>query len=190
MTHTEEKRDIAAEIEAKAAALNLTADWVFVPLSASRNRDEKNPTINWRYKLKRNGCGILEGDYSQGCAHAPAYNLKVTHPSGRPDEWQKMRGVRAECETGKVHRFFGHGWGPVSRSLPPPRLADLLWSLSLDASVLDCSGFENWAGELGYDTDSRKAEAIYRACLESSLKLRAAIGNDELEALREVARDY
>jgi len=35
-------------------------------------------------------------------------------------------------------------------------------------SVLNSRGFEDWANELGYDPDSRKAERTYNACRETA----------------------
>ena len=43
---------------------------------------------------------------------------------------------------------------------------------------------------LGYDPDSRKAEGIYRACLELALKLRNGLGEKLLAELREAVADY
>jgi len=58
-----------------------------------------------------------------------------------------------------------------------PTLADVLESLGMDwASIENSTAFEDWADELGYDTDSRKAEQTYRACQESALRCRQAIG--------------
>lgn len=56
--------------------------------------------------------------------------------------------------------------------------------------MLDSSTFEEWANEFGYDPDSRKAEVIYRACLEIALKLRNGLGEDRLRDLRELFTDY
>lgn len=60
----------------------------------------------------------------------------------------------------------------------------------MDSDVLESSGFEEWASNFGYETDSRKADSIYRACLEIALKLKAVIGNDGLEQLRLAFQDY
>ncbi len=61
-------------------------------------------------------------------------------------------------------------WKPT-----PPTAADVLYALMMDVSGLD-QGFEGWATGYGYDTDSRKAEAIYRQCLETLPKLHALLG--------------
>ncbi len=64
------------------------------------------------------------------------------------------------------------GWQPT-----PPDAADVVDSLLLDVSGLD-QPFESWAADLGYDTDSRKAERIYHECLKVLPMLRALLGSD------------
>lgn len=60
-----------------------------------------------------------------------------------------------------------------------PTAADVLYSLLSDASGIDnaAGSFEDWAGEYGYDTDSRKAEAAYQATLAQTQRLRALLGD-------------
>lgn len=110
----------------------------------------------------------------------------------------------AECESG-VAMEYDSAWGaadfkprrvrsPGATSSAPvpilPESREVIWSLVMDSSVLDAGGFENWAAGLGYDTDSRAAESIYRACLDLALKLRAAIGDEGIRKLQEVFQDY
>lgn len=46
-----------------------------------------------------------------------------------------------------------------------PNLADVLHSLLLDGEAFfNGETFEEWASNFGYDTDSRKAEEIFKAC--------------------------
>jgi hypothetical protein len=54
--------------------------------------------------------------------------------------------------------FTGTGHG-----VTPPRPGDVLYSLQSDASMGDYS-FVGFCLELGYDTDSRKAHNVWRAC--------------------------
>jgi hypothetical protein len=114
----------------------------------------------------------------------------------------------AECESGFAMEIdpLGHGAENVFRvkrapvmvdgrrttapvPIMPDRL-DVLACLVMDSSVLDSGGFEEWATDCGYDTDSRSAEATYLACLDIALKLRAGVGNDTLEHLLELFTDY
>lgn len=61
-----------------------------------------------------------------------------------------------------------------------PTVSDVLDSLASDASTVeDCSSFEEWAGEFGYDTDSRSAEATYKAVLRNTQELRDMLETEE-----------
>jgi hypothetical protein len=177
------------------AALGLTVDSVFVPFSQSRNAKPGADgkvwrSLNWTVTLKRNGREILTTDYSASEGHCPASKLSV----GNTDRkhmiaWELEHGTKA----GAVH-YAGRdlrvsaSWAKRNAILPDP--LDVIHSLVSDSDVLDSGGFENWASDLGYDADSRKAEAIYRACLELALKMRASLGDDGLAQLRDAFQDY
>jgi len=61
-----------------------------------------------------------------------------------------------------------------------PTCEDVLDCLAMDAgSVENSRGFEDWCAELGYDIDSRKAEATYRACYAQGKELEDFIGDAE-----------
>lgn len=64
-----------------------------------------------------------------------------------------------------------------------PELADVLGCIVIDSSAIEQS-FEDWASEYGYDTDSRKAEAIYEACKENGYRLRKLLGSQYMSDLR------
>jgi hypothetical protein len=69
-----------------------------------------------------------------------------------------------------------------------PTLDDVMGCLAMDASSVDnARNFEDWAAELGYDTDSRKAEATYRACVDQVAKLRNLLGGDYATVLKTYA---
>ena len=72
-----------------------------------------------------------------------------------------------------------------------PKPADVLHSLISDGDAyFDSLTFEEWAGNLGFDTDSRNAEAMYRACDETGRHLARMFSDDELAQLREAASEY
>lgn len=181
-------KDTAAERAAFIQSLGFEYSASFVPFSQSRNAHEKTPSLNWRVTIKR-GNQSLTTDYMQGCAHIPNYKQSR-------EAWYTAY-IAKVCELGRymqrvsyesVDSVFGtiHYREPV----PVPRLEDVLYSLVMDSDVLDYPVFEDWADSYGYDKDSRKGEQIYRACLEIGLKLRALIGNDSLERLRDLYQDY
>jgi hypothetical protein len=65
-----------------------------------------------------------------------------------------------------------------------PEAAEILDCLASDAvSVENSRGFEDWASDLGYDPDSRKAEKTYLACVKSSERLRKFLGGYEYRDL-------
>lgn len=71
-----------------------------------------------------------------------------------------------------------------------PKLADVLCSLQMDvSSAVNAGDFEDWASDLGYDTDSRKAEQIYRACLKSADDLAELFG-ESWETFLALEEDY
>ena len=78
--------------------------------------------------------------------------------------------------------------GGSMASAPDLQGARVLDCLAMDASY-DIYSFETWAYEFGYDHDSRKAEAVYRACQKQSKRLRSFLGEAAYtELLSEVER--
>ena len=184
-TETAPRQKFAAAME----ALGLTVAAVFVPWSASRNAKETSRSLNWRVTVQRNGRDVLTTDYMAGLAHAPAYSApERTH--GGPRSMMRAKALEIETETGfRALPLFANDFR-ASRDAINPDAVDVIWALSRDCDVLDAGGFEQWAHEYGYDADSRAAEAIYRACLDIALKLRGAIGEAGLEALRIAGEDF
>lgn len=88
--------------------------------------------------------------------------------------------------TRTAKRSYYPDWGEFLPTYQPtpPTAADVLDSLANDASAWENSrSFENFASDLGYDPDSRKAEAIYRACGEIAKGLRNLLGAEGYEEL-------
>lgn len=168
----------------------LTVETKFVPLSRSRNAaglgkdHEGKPSrdqlagycLNWTVTLKRDDRSILTTDYQAGIAHCPSYKQRITT--------DVVAAIKSECETGRLGKFGAHGY------VEPPKAADIVHSLIVDSEVMDYATFEQWAAEFGYDPDSRKAESIYRACLDIALRLRAGLGDAAMAELREAFADY
>jgi hypothetical protein len=72
-----------------------------------------------------------------------------------------------------------------------PTLADVMCSLVWDAqSVADGQTFEDFADELGYDTDSRDAERIYNGCRDEYFGLIRLCGSMDLDVLSQMFQDY
>lgn len=189
-----------AELQQAIADLGLTVTAEFVPFSQSRHakKDAKvnDRSLNWRVSLKRMAYfdeqdGVAPGyrpgsertllttDYSAGIGHCPSYK------QGRLSV-DEAEAITRETETGKPARIYRTAGGPKIL----PDTLDVIHSLVSDADVLNYSTFEDWASDTGYDTDSRKAEAIYRECLKLALALRNGLGDEGLKRLQDAAQDY
>ena len=166
----------AESIEDFARSIGLTMQFTFVPWLHSRNGGEKQPSLNWKITLLHKGQTILVTDYSAGMANCPSY---------KPHKGAASRPVAVDLEC-----KYGTVGGRSDGKAIVPQFADVLHSLVLDADVADYGTFEEWADSLGYDTDSRKAEAIYRACLDTYLALKNGIGMENFLKLREAVQDY
>lgn len=72
-----------------------------------------------------------------------------------------------------------------------PKLDDVCSSLLMDGSAFfDGQRFEDWAGELGYSSDSIKAKETFGVCDRIGRDLSRALSRDELAGLREWASQY
>lgn len=162
----------------------------FVPFSRSRNAKPNakvsDRSLNWRVTVVRDGRDILTTDYQAGIGHCPSYKQKM----GGGFTLDEAEAIIFETEHGKTARWMGGGLGLTGKEKIELEAADVVHCLVADASVLDSPTFEDWASEYGYDTDSRSAEATYRACLEIALKLRSGLGESTLSELRDAAQDY
>lgn len=180
------------QIATAIAALGLTVESKFVPFSQSRHKDEKRPCLNWIVRIECKGREVLTTEYMAGMGHCPAYKSKVPAAWDRPARMWQPLACAEECENGHALGLFT-SWGRFRHDKAKPILPDafdVIYSLIVDSRVLDSGGFEEWAMEYDYDPDSRKAESLYRTCLETALKLRAAIGDSGMGMLRDLFEDY
>ena len=186
-----DEQEQPATLNAAMAIHGLTIKAEFIPFSTSRNKAEKSPNLNWRVTLQ--SCrateyarDLLTTEYSAGAAHAPSYSTK--------NKFERETLVAWECEHGKAASHYADGLNRVIARTPAkpiePDAASVLHSLLMDSDVLDFGGFESWAREFGYDANSRKAESIYRACLDIALKLRNGLGETVLTELHRAAEGF
>lgn len=89
------------------------------------------------------------------------------------------------CRNHAFSLYFSQGSAHTS----DPTLADVLDCLAMDAGGYESAygnggtRFELWAGEYGYNTDSRKAENIFRTVKRQSEQLKRTLGADAYEEL-------
>ncbi len=85
---------------------------------------------------------------------------------------------------GRMTTHFSMGYGHKGVE---PRAEEVLSCLADDSSYLDLP-FSEWARDLGYDPDSRKAEKIYRACERGAEKLKRFLGEELYQELMDTER--
>lgn len=138
--------------------------------------DPKHPMDAWNCvfssPLPPNGRRLVQFDFHAGLGHREA---PARLPFGHPNRNDGPRTVaRALQELAKPKA---------------PHPADVLQCLILDASAIGQS-FESWCGDIGYDSDSRKALGIYEACQLNADKLHRFFSPEALQALRDALQDY
>lgn len=112
--------------------------------------------------------GLMDADYSKD-------GLPVTRAK------DQMR--HFHCRIGVVSRSFSLYFSQGSAHTQEPTLADVLDCLASDASGYDGCAFGDWASEYGYDTDSRKAEKIFRAIKRQAEQLKRTLGEEAYKEL-------
>lgn len=203
METNQETENYAGKRAEIIAREKLTIEAVFVPWSQSRNAGKKTErkftdttpvldmSLNWKIRLKHNGREIITTDYSAGCGHIPDYRFQEKSKAYHDY-------ILSVCEIGKyisipknadMFRYLNNSFLKALR-IKPPDSESVLYSLIMVSSVLDAGGFDNWSEDLGYDTDSREAEKIYKACLEIALKIRAGLGDKVITELQDAFTDY
>lgn len=171
-------RDEEGEADSDMIAdLGLTIRAEFVPFSQSRNKGNKHHSLNWRVTLQCKGRDVLTCDYSAGSAHCPADKKRWPTPH------DKRQAIADECESG---REAPHKYRKSKKIEPDAR--DVINSLLLDASALDCASFADWCSDYGYDADSLSARKIYDECIAHAVAFRAAVGAENFEKLRDAVR--
>ena len=114
--------------------------------------------------------------------------------------------MQIEYSTGSAHRHYRSGkpikmkyhgltvWdcdGYAQTKPNAPELADVLYSVVSDAQgVAFGQSFDDWAGDYGYDEDSRRAEKAFNACRDEYFDLIRLCGREGFETLCELFEDY
>jgi hypothetical protein len=85
---------------------------------------------------------------------------------GKP--WEHYA-FRYEFSGALTNAAFSWKQGLGCKTKAPP--AEVLASVCREWADADATTFEDWAGNFGYEEDSRRAEAIYKSCLSHGLVL-------------------
>ena len=142
--------------------------------------------LEWRVTLSAGKSRAVFG-YRAGEGHCPAYKLPVA-VAGNRNSIMRDEMIQAEIDSGKTFqpgKDFNKATGPAIL----PDLAGVLHCLVSDADAYNMR-FEDWAGDYGYDPDSRRAEKVYRACVDCAEKLHRIFSAAQLDTLRDIVAEY
>lgn len=125
------------------------------------------PFSKFQLQLFKNDKFLLSSEYQQGYAHRvdPRTKSRLKMFWGRPTYDQRVACERSHPST--------------------PTLANVFYSIMVDASCVDGYTFVEFCDSFGYDTDSMKANQLYMACQETLTKIRP-----HMEELQEILKDF
>ena len=116
--------------------------------------------------------------------------LELTRVRMRPDAGDWHAGSQHfSFKVSRAGREYSGHYSQGQAHTAAPDLCDVLAALLMDSSGAD-QPFEDWAADLGFDPDSRKAESVYNACGETLAALERMFSADDLNDLRELFADY
>jgi len=149
--------------------------------------DSENwPHIAYDVTLSRNGKPFWHGPYKLGLGHV---KLPERYNGDGPTArlFNTLRAGKIPNDKA-AHAAYAANLAKIQKV--SPTLPGVLHSLCIDSSpYFDHESFEEWCGNYGYDTDSRKAEGIYKECVETGRQLARAFNPDKLEQLREAVAE-
>lgn len=105
-------------------------------------------------------------------------------PWDKRDEWQRnANGYRVTLKRRGSQFSLDYYMGQACKG--EPTAADVLDCLQSDSRVMG-QDFEEWCSDLGYDTDSRKAEQIYRDTDKQARRVFRFMGREMFKEFQEV----
>lgn len=99
------------------------------------------------------------------------HNPNMTNPAGDMTHWR----VTLRCGRARMTVYYSMGSAHAGRQ---PTTEEVIDCIAQDAAGLDGSSFEEWARDLGMDTDSRKAHKTYMICARQGERLQKFLGAD------------
>lgn len=184
------------------AALGVTVESAYQGVQREPG-DKKTGEPGWLHiafdvTVKRAGRpAVIETPYKLGVGHVKlpaAPSFEMIHVVGDHatagnilDALRRGKRIRPEYE--REERAIYDAAARKQGLAPKP--ADVLHSLLADGEAFfNGQTFEDWAANLGFDPDSRKAEAAYRACDETGRRLARMFSPDDVAQLREAVIEY
>lgn len=150
--------------------------------------------IQFHCQLMRDGKPFWTGEYSMGLGHVKLSSISMISgfTSDEANLFETLkRKPNAKMLPGYEHVKLSLYTKLSFRQKLTPTLRDVVHSLLLDGEAsFSGESFEDWCSTFGYDTDSRKAEETWRACVKTGSDMRKALSMDEIRELQEAFSDY
>lgn len=144
--------------------------------------DEKDSRDIYKITLKR-GTRVYSFEFGQSLANGRKFkdriNNRVYFQNGKSEDGRYTYLYPEKFPKTKKDEF-GSDFKIIEGT--PPTAYDVLTCLQ----KYDVGTFENFCSEFGYDTDSRKAEKVYKAVVDEYNNLRILFSDSELEQLQEI----
>lgn len=134
-------------------------------------RDGEWKCDQWRVSLS-NKNGFWSTDYFTGLG------LRKLKKGSLPASVHKLKKGTLAYES----------WERSSLVPTKPSIADVMYSLVLDASAAD-SNFHDWCADFGMSDDSIKALNTYKQCLDIDTALKKYFDRDTLQAIKNAVQD-
>ena len=129
--------------------------------------------LKFRATMKGDRCPPWCGEDSRGCVHGDHYRVTI---------W-RVRERQPVDRSGRVSFDFWNSQKDMQDGRSPTAY-DVLACISGDVTCPDT--FEDFCADYGDDTDSRKAEVLFRRVSKFANRLKAFFTTEELEALAEI----
>lgn len=142
-----------------------------------KEEDMNQPTI--QQFIKNNGLTITS-DYADNNPNMDS-NSNMNHYKVTIKRRYKLNGNHLDTRYGFKQMTIPFSQGMAFTE--SPKLADVLNCLISD-TYADDESFESFCAEFGYDEDSRKAEAIYKACKNHTKKLKNLLGSSYSDLIK------
>lgn len=141
-----------------------------------------NPHIDSVWEADHWECSLAKGGrsmtiyYSQGMGHRRWNKEGGTLSEHDRKRYEYVLGGRVPYSLLSTKTLWAYGIIKRCTEPTPPTIDNVLDCLASDAQSTEGRTFEEWAGDMGVDTDSRKAEKSYQHARSQSNLLRRILG--------------
>lgn len=170
--------------------LTMTATQIPVRTDKMMDEDPKHPMYHWLCTFSDKEKRTYALAFSCGAAHVekiPFEKLGFYRGGMTRKDWEQLPAPHTRTSISIAQEQ----WQKSVFRPKPPTIDTVLDCIGSDcSSIVNSHNFEDWASDLGYETDSRKAERIYEAVMDQYRAVRTFLGHAALNTLMfEVERE-